>query len=68
MEETKYRIVNPKMSNTTKVMFDHYFGLYIYLPLLMAMSSGIVVFGRNLLECEQSPFWQVDPRVSGVVI
>ena len=68
VEETKYRIVNPKMSNTTKDLLEHYFGLYIYLPLLLAMSSGIVVLGRNLLECEQSPFWQVPAEVSGVVI
>jgi len=68
VEETKYRIVLPKMSNTTKEIFDHYFGLYVYLPLLLVLSSGYVVFGRNLLECDQSPFWQVPFNESGVKI
>ena len=32
MEETKYRLQNPKLSTTTKDIFKHYFGVYVYLP------------------------------------
>lgn len=68
VEETKYRIVNPKISSAAKEVFKHYFGVYIYLPILVALSVGLISIGRTVLECQQHPIWQAHINVSGVII
>jgi len=72
VEETKYRIENPKMSSTTKDIFQHYFGVYVYLP--------VCVYGYNWCGCSNpyklatirssnfhmlSEFWKYSVEKSG---
>ena len=74
VEETQYRIPQPKLSAGAKEIIKHYFGIYIYLPMLIGLTLAWVFVNRLRLECPAEtggvfdPVWQLHFNVSGVII
>ena len=74
VEETQYRIPQPKLSAGAKEIIKHYFGIYIYLPMLIVLTLALVFVNRGRLECPAEtggvfdPVWQLHFNVSGVII